>query len=112
MSHLKAISVKYPVDVLWGNKVSTLTTITKQKHTKEKKQSEYLYFKKVIEARPTGVNKGAAARRLITENNPDFILCIGDDKTGMKQCEDERRRGTRGARAVRGERGEGGERGE
>lgn len=55
MSHLKGISVKYPVDVLWGNKV--------------------------IEARPSGVNKGAAARRLLAENNPDFVLCIGDDKT-------------------------------
>jgi hydroxymethylpyrimidine pyrophosphatase-like HAD family hydrolase len=36
----------------------------------------------VIEARPSGVNKGAAARRLISEYNPDFVLCIGDDKTG------------------------------
>jgi trehalose 6-phosphate synthase/phosphatase len=55
MSHLKGVSAKYPVDVLWGNKV--------------------------IEARPSGVNKGGAARRLIAEINPDFILCIGDDKT-------------------------------
>jgi len=55
MSHLKGVSAKYPVDVLWGNKV--------------------------IEARPSGVNKGGAARRLTAEVGPDFILCIGDDKT-------------------------------
>lgn len=58
MSHLKGVAVKYPVDVLWGNKV--------------------------IEARPSGVNKGGAARKIISDANPDFIFCIGDDKTGVQ----------------------------
>jgi len=56
MSHLKAISSKYAVDVLWGDKV--------------------------IEARPSGVTKGGAVRKILTEHGePDFIFCIGDDKT-------------------------------
>lgn len=58
MTHLKAISSKFPVDVLWGNKV--------------------------IEARPSGVNKGGALRKIlanISPPEPDFILCMGDDKT-------------------------------
>jgi trehalose 6-phosphate synthase/phosphatase len=36
---------------------------------------------KVIEVRLSGVDKGAAARKLVDEINPDFILAIGDDKT-------------------------------
>lgn len=37
----------------------------------------------MIEARPSGVNKGGAARRVIAEyGEPDFVLCVGDDKTG------------------------------
>jgi len=56
MSHLKNVSSKFPVDVLWGNKV--------------------------IEARPSGVNKGGAVRKVLTEYvEPQFVLCIGDDKT-------------------------------
>eukprot|EP01111_Echinosteliopsis_oligospora_P002679 TRINITY_DN1406_c1_g1_i2.p1 TRINITY_DN1406_c1_g1~~TRINITY_DN1406_c1_g1_i2.p1 ORF type:complete len:289 (-),score=95.01 TRINITY_DN1406_c1_g1_i2:25-891(-) len=55
MAHLKSISNKYPVDVLWGNKV--------------------------IEARPSGVTKGGAAKKIFQEMQPDFVLCIGDDKT-------------------------------
>jgi trehalose 6-phosphate synthase/phosphatase len=56
MSHLKAISSKYAVDVLWGNKV--------------------------IEARQSGVNKGGAVKKILAEHgDPDFIFCIGDDKT-------------------------------
>jgi trehalose 6-phosphate synthase/phosphatase len=58
MSHLKAVSSKFPVDVLWGNKV--------------------------IEARPSGVNKGGAVRKVLAEyEDPDFVLCVGDDKTGI-----------------------------
>jgi trehalose 6-phosphate synthase/phosphatase len=36
---------------------------------------------KVIEVRNKGVNKGIAAEKFIGQNNYDFILCIGDDKT-------------------------------
>ncbi|SKC43426.1 bifunctional alpha,alpha-trehalose-phosphate synthase (UDP-forming)/trehalose-phosphatase [Ohtaekwangia koreensis] len=36
---------------------------------------------KVIEVRQTGVDKGVAARNLVEETNPDFVLAIGDDKT-------------------------------
>lgn len=36
---------------------------------------------KVIEVRVAGVDKGAAAKKIIDENNSDFILAIGDDKT-------------------------------
>jgi len=37
--------------------------------------------KKVIEIRPTNVNKGIAARRLIRASGADFIFCAGDDNT-------------------------------
>jgi trehalose 6-phosphate synthase/phosphatase len=36
---------------------------------------------KVIEVRVAGVDKGTVARRLVDENNYDFIVAIGDDKT-------------------------------
>ncbi|HEY9048177.1 MAG TPA: bifunctional alpha,alpha-trehalose-phosphate synthase (UDP-forming)/trehalose-phosphatase [Ohtaekwangia sp.] len=36
---------------------------------------------KVIEVRLAGVDKGIAARKLVEESNPDFVLAIGDDKT-------------------------------
>jgi trehalose 6-phosphate synthase/phosphatase len=36
---------------------------------------------KVIEIRVAGIDKGVAARKLIEENNSEFILAIGDDKT-------------------------------
>jgi trehalose-6-phosphatase len=35
----------------------------------------------VIEIRPTNVNKGIAARRLIRASGADFIFCAGDDNT-------------------------------
>ena len=36
---------------------------------------------KVVEVRPAGVNKGAAARLLVEKLNPDFVLAAGDDAT-------------------------------
>ncbi|MBA4144213.1 MAG: bifunctional alpha,alpha-trehalose-phosphate synthase (UDP-forming)/trehalose-phosphatase [Cytophaga sp.] len=36
---------------------------------------------KVIEARVAGIDKGVAARKIVDENESDFILAIGDDKT-------------------------------
>lgn len=36
---------------------------------------------KVLEVRMVGVDKGATAINLISDLNPDFILCIGDDVT-------------------------------
>ena len=35
----------------------------------------------VVEIRNAGVNKGAAALRVIREVEPDFVLAIGDDQT-------------------------------
>ena len=36
---------------------------------------------KVLEVRMVGVDKGAAANKLLGDLNPDFILAIGDDAT-------------------------------
>ena len=36
---------------------------------------------KVLEVRMIGVDKGAAANQMLSELDPDFILCIGDDAT-------------------------------
>jgi trehalose 6-phosphate synthase/phosphatase len=36
---------------------------------------------KVIEIRVSGIDKGAAAKKLVTDNQYDFVLAIGDDKT-------------------------------
>jgi len=36
---------------------------------------------KVVEVRPAGVNKGAAAKLLVEKLNPDFVLAAGDDAT-------------------------------
>ncbi len=36
---------------------------------------------KILEVRTRGVNKGAAAERLLKDDSPDFILAIGDDQT-------------------------------
>lgn len=36
---------------------------------------------KVIEVRIAGVDKGHAAKKLVQQINPDFVLAIGDDKT-------------------------------
>lgn len=36
---------------------------------------------KVIEIRVAGIDKGVAAKKIIDENNSDFILVVGDDKT-------------------------------
>ena len=37
--------------------------------------------KKVVEVRPAGVNKGAAAKLLVEKLAPDFVLIAGDDET-------------------------------
>ncbi len=37
--------------------------------------------KKVVEVRPAGVNKGAAAKLLVERLTPDFVLIAGDDET-------------------------------
>ena len=37
--------------------------------------------KKVVEVRPAGVNKGAAAKLLVERLVPDFVLIAGDDET-------------------------------
>jgi trehalose 6-phosphate synthase/phosphatase len=42
---------------------------------------QVLEGKMVVEVRNSGVNKGAAAVRVIRELDPDFILAIGDDQT-------------------------------
>lgn len=36
---------------------------------------------KVIEIRVAGIDKGVAAKKIIEENNSDFVLVVGDDKT-------------------------------
>ena len=36
---------------------------------------------KVIEIRVAGIDKGVAAKKLIDENNSEFVLVVGDDKT-------------------------------
>lgn len=36
---------------------------------------------KIIEVRFNNINKGAIAKKIINEVNPDFILALGDDKT-------------------------------
>ena len=36
---------------------------------------------KVLEVRTVGVDKGATAVNMLSEINPDFVLCVGDDAT-------------------------------
>lgn len=36
---------------------------------------------KVVEVRTAGFDKGAAALKIINEQDPDFVMCIGDDTT-------------------------------
>jgi trehalose 6-phosphate synthase/phosphatase len=36
---------------------------------------------KVLEVRMIGVDKGATAMKLLSEIQPDFVLCLGDDTT-------------------------------
>ncbi|HEU4472065.1 MAG TPA: bifunctional alpha,alpha-trehalose-phosphate synthase (UDP-forming)/trehalose-phosphatase [Flavisolibacter sp.] len=36
---------------------------------------------RVLEVRMVGVDKGAAANKMLANINPDFVLCIGDDAT-------------------------------
>lgn len=47
------------------------------------RNSEFSVFKgsKVIEVKPTMINKGLAVEDLMAMDSPDFILCIGDDTT-------------------------------
>jgi trehalose 6-phosphate synthase/phosphatase len=42
---------------------------------------QVLEGKMVVEIRNSGVNKGAAAVRMIRELEPDFVLAVGDDQT-------------------------------
>jgi len=42
---------------------------------------EVITGKKAIEIRPTGIHKGTAIRRMLTEGDYDFVLAIGDDTT-------------------------------
>lgn len=34
-----------------------------------------------VEVKPKGLSKGATVRALIEELEPDFVLCLGDDKS-------------------------------
>ena len=36
---------------------------------------------KCVEVRPPGINKGAIIRRIMAEEDCDFVLCLGDDTT-------------------------------
>jgi len=36
---------------------------------------------KVLEIKNAGINKGAAAARLLAQHHPDFVLALGDDRT-------------------------------
>jgi trehalose 6-phosphate synthase/phosphatase len=42
---------------------------------------QLMHGKKVIEIRPGGINKGQAAQNLLTDDNYDFVLAVGDDWT-------------------------------
>jgi len=42
---------------------------------------EVITGKKAIEIRPNGIHKGTAIRRMLAENDYDFVLAIGDDTT-------------------------------
>ncbi|EFA76609.1 glycosyltransferase [Heterostelium album PN500] len=58
MAQLHAVANKYPLDILVG--------------------------KKAIEVKPIGINKGGIIKLILSKSDhekPDFILCIGDDKT-------------------------------
>ncbi|EGC36760.1 glycosyltransferase [Dictyostelium purpureum] len=55
VAQLYAVANKYPLDILSG--------------------------KKAIEVKPIGVNKGEIVKMILSKSSPDFILCIGDDKT-------------------------------
>ncbi|MBD2770507.1 trehalose-phosphatase, partial [Hymenobacter sp. BT664] len=55
MSHLTFITSNTDLQVLEGNKI--------------------------IEIKNTGINKGAAASRWLSSEQPDFILAVGDDRT-------------------------------
>ena len=37
--------------------------------------------RKIVEVTSAEVSKGAAVRRLLHEERPDFVLCAGDDQT-------------------------------
>jgi trehalose 6-phosphate synthase/phosphatase len=34
-----------------------------------------------VEVKPKGISKGAMVRRILDECHPDFVLCLGDDKS-------------------------------
>ena len=34
-----------------------------------------------VEVKPRGISKGAAVGKLLAANQPDFVLCLGDDRS-------------------------------
>jgi len=55
IAQLHSVANKYPLDILSG--------------------------KKAIEVKPVGINKGEIVKLLLARCDPEFVLCIGDDKT-------------------------------
>jgi trehalose 6-phosphate synthase/phosphatase len=37
--------------------------------------------KKNLEVRPSGTNKGELVKKIVQQASPDFIFCVGDDRT-------------------------------
>ena len=57
----------------------------------QKYDVEVMTGKANLEVRPTFVNKGEIAKKLVAEYpddaKPDFVLCLGDDTTDEGECE-------------------------
>ena len=51
------------------------------KHFMEQKQLQVLNGNHVVEVKPDAINKGKVAQARAHISNPDFILCMGDDRT-------------------------------
>lgn len=63
-----------------GNLVAT-EIIDEIVHLTANLDLQVLKGNRVIEIRPSGVNKGIACRRFVSKDNFDFILAVGDDET-------------------------------
>ena len=50
-------------------------------HLLQNTMLQVIHGNKVVEVRMSGYDKGVIAMRIVTESNPDFVLCIGDDTT-------------------------------
>jgi trehalose 6-phosphate synthase/phosphatase len=63
-----------------GNKYSRklISTLSSGIHTRNLR---IIDGNKVVEVTAAGVSKGNAVKSLLTENDYDFILCAGDDRT-------------------------------